>query len=77
MSQDASSLKARPSAPIRSFTPGAPDSSNDFLSDQIKKQQASNFHSSSLNKSVTMVVRISNGVQNLTCAHPCSAGQFC
>lgn len=59
-------INSRPSAPVRSYTPGPPDGSNDFLKEQISKQQRSNFHSSSLNKSVTMVA---NSV-NRTALHP-------
>lgn len=60
-------INSRPSAPIRSYTPGPPDSSNNFLSEQISKQQRSNFHSSSLkSSSVTMVA---NSV-NKTALHP-------
>lgn len=59
-------INSRPAAPVRSFTPGLPDSSNDFLREQVQKQQRSNFHSTSLNKSVTMVA---NSV-NKTALHP-------
>lgn len=61
-----SDINFRPAPPIRSYTPGPPDTSNDFLKEQISKQQKSNFHSTSLNKAVTMVA---NSV-NRTALHP-------
>lgn len=59
-------INSRPAAPVRSYTPGPPDASNDFLKEQINKQQRSNFHSTSLNKSISMVA---NPV-NRTALHP-------
>jgi len=59
-------LNTRPAPPIRAFTPGLPDTSNDFLNEQVSKQQKSNFHSTSLNKAVNMVA---NSV-NKTALHP-------
>ena len=59
-------INSRPSAPVRSYTPGPPDGSNDFLKEQVNKQQRSNFHSTSLNASVSMVA---NSV-NKTALHP-------
>ena len=66
MSQDKTALTSRPAPPVRSYTPGLPDKSNDFLNEQISKQQKSNFHSTSLNKSVTMVAQS----VNKTALHP-------
>ena len=59
----------RPPPPLRTFTPGPPTSANDFLREQISKQQKSNFHSSSLNHAVTQVGMVSQSV-NKTALHP-------
>ena len=59
---------ARPAQPVRQFTPGPPNSSGvDYVKENISKQQRSNFHSSSLNRShITMVAeRV-----NKTALHP-------
>lgn len=67
MSPPASGINTRPAPPMRAYTPPPPDpdSSSTFLTDQIAKQQRSNFHSSSL-QYVTMV---SQSV-NKTALHP-------
>ena len=59
----------RPAPPLRTFTPGPPDNTNDFLREQVQKQQRSNFHSSSLNRAVTTVGMVSQNV-NKTALHP-------
>jgi hypothetical protein len=61
-------IKARPAPPVRAYTPPLPDpdSSSVFLTDQIAKQQRSNFHSTSLRTVATMV---SQSV-NKTALHP-------
>ncbi|KAK0249230.1 Protein kinase C-like 1 [Friedmanniomyces endolithicus] len=56
---------ARPAPPVRTYTPGPPDRSSDFLQEQISKQQKNNFHSTSLNK-ITMVAKS----VNKTALHP-------
>ena len=60
-------ISRRPAAPVRQFTPGLPDASNDFVKENIQKQQRSNFHSSSLNRSISTMVaeRV-----NKTALHP-------
>ena len=65
MSESKGDLKTRPAPPVRSFTPGPPDSTNNFLNEQISKQQKNNFHSSSLNK----IAMVANSV-NKTALHP-------
>lgn len=55
----------RPSPPLRSYTPGPPDSSNNFLNEQISKQQRNNFHSTSL----TTIKMVADSV-NKTALHP-------
>lgn len=57
--------QGRPPPPLRSYTPGPPDSSN-YLSEQIAKQQRNNFHSTSLGTSIKMVA----GSVNKTALHP-------
>merc|ERR1712000_634271 len=49
------------------FTPGPPDGSNNFLSEQISKQQKNNFHSTSLTSGPVKMV--ANSV-NKTALHP-------
>jgi len=68
MSLPKSGINTRPAAPMRAYTPPPPDpdSSSTFLTDQIAKQQRSNFHSTSLHHVVTMV---SQSV-NKTALHP-------
>lgn len=61
-----SSINSRPPQIVRLYTPGPPDTSNNFLNEQISKQQRSNFHSTSLRSQVTMVA---NNV-NKTALHP-------
>lgn len=61
-----SNINSRPSAPIRSYTPGPPDTTNNFLTEQISKQQRSNFHSTSLNHAVAMAAT----TVNKTALHP-------
>lgn len=51
---------------LRSFTPGPPDQSNDFLNEQIAKQQRGNFHSTSLKTTAKMVAES----VNKTALHP-------
>ena len=61
-------INTRPAPPVRAYTPPPPDpdSSSVFLTDQIAKQQRSNFHSTSLRTVATMV---SQSV-NKTALHP-------
>jgi hypothetical protein len=61
-------INTRPAPPMRAYTPPLPDpdSSSVFLTDQIAKQQRSNFHSTSLRTVATMV---SQSV-NKTALHP-------
>lgn len=68
MSAQSSSINTRPAPPMRAYTPPLPDpdSSSTFLTDQIAKQQRSNFHSTSLRNVTTMV---SQSV-NKTALHP-------
>lgn len=68
MSLPARGINTRPAPPVRAYTPPLPDpdSSSTFLSDQIAKQQRSNFHSTSLRTVATMV---SQSV-NKTALHP-------
>lgn len=68
MSLPKSGINTRPAAPMRAYTPPPPDpdSSSTFLTDQIAKQQRSNFHSTSLHHVATMV---SQSV-NKTALHP-------
>jgi hypothetical protein len=68
MSLPKSGINTRPAAPMRAYTPPPPDpdSSSTFLTDQIAKQQRSNFHSTSLHNVATMV---SQSV-NKTALHP-------
>jgi len=68
MSLPKSGINTRPAAPMRAYTPPPPDpdSSSVFLTDQIAKQQRSNFHSTSLHNVATMV---SQSV-NKTALHP-------
>jgi len=58
-------FNSRPAPPLRSYTPGPPDSSN-FLQEQIAKQQRNNFHSTSLSTSIKMVAQS----VNKTALHP-------
>ena len=61
----------RPPPPLRTITPGLPNSQNDFLREQVKKQQSSNFHSSSLNKAVTTAAMVAQPQNvNRTALHP-------
>ncbi|KAI7060885.1 Phosphoenolpyruvate carboxykinase, partial [Hortaea werneckii] len=62
-----SNINSRPAPPVRSFTPGPPDGSNNFLSEQISKQQKNNFHSTSLTSGPIKMV--GNSV-NKTALHP-------
>ncbi|KAM0723830.1 hypothetical protein Q7P37_000820 [Cladosporium fusiforme] len=68
MSPPASGINTRAAPPVRPYTPPPPDpdSSSSFLTDQIAKQQRSNFHSTSLQYVSTMV---SQSV-NKTALHP-------
>lgn len=68
MSLPSRGINTRPAPPVRAYTPPLPDpdSSSTFLSDQIAKQQRSNFHSTSLRTVATMV---SQSV-NKTALHP-------
>jgi hypothetical protein len=68
MSLPSSGINTRPAPPMRAYTPPLPDpdSSSIFLTDQIAKQQRSNFHSTSLRTVATMV---SQSV-NKTALHP-------
>ena len=66
MSEGKPDLNTRPAPPIRTFTPGPPDTENDYLQQQVSKQQKNNFHSTSLNKSITMVA----ASVNKTALHP-------
>jgi hypothetical protein len=68
MSLPSSGINTRPAPPMRAYTPPLPDpdSSSTFLTDQIAKQQRSNFHSTSLRTVATMV---SQSV-NKTALHP-------
>jgi hypothetical protein len=68
MSLPSDSINTRPAPPLRAYTPPVPDpdSSSVFLTDQIAKQQRSNFHSTSLRTVATMV---SQSV-NKTALHP-------
>lgn len=63
-----SNIAARPAPPVRAYTPGPPDPVlNDFLSEQVSKQQKNNFHSSSLTSgSITMAAN----TVNKTALHP-------
>lgn len=61
-----SGINSRPAPPVRSYSPGPPNTSNNFLKEQISKQQRSNFHSTSLNKVVTMAAHS----VNKTALHP-------
>lgn len=62
-----SNINSRPAPPVRAYTPGPPDTSNNFLTEQISKQQKNNFHSSSLTAGVVNMV--ANSV-NKTALHP-------
>lgn len=68
MSLPSRGINTRPAPPVRAYTPPPPDpdSSSVFLTDQIAKQQRSNFHSTSLRTVTTMV---SQSV-NKTALHP-------
>ena len=68
--EDKPNLSTRPPPPLRAFTPGPPNSSNDFLREQIQKQQTSNFHSSSLNQAISTVGMVSQQNVNRTALHP-------
>lgn len=62
-----SNINSRPAPPFRTFTPGPPDNTNDFIKEQINKQQKNNFHSTSLNKSLLPMAAPS---VNKTALHP-------
>jgi hypothetical protein len=68
MSLPSRGINTRPVPPMRAYTPPPPDPdpSSVFLTDQIAKQQRSNFHSTSLRTVATMV---SQSV-NKTALHP-------
>lgn len=60
------SLQTRPAPPVRAYTPGPPNGSDNFLKEQIAKQQKGNFHSTSLKTTVKMVAQS----VNKTALHP-------
>lgn len=67
MSPPASGINTRPAPPVRAYTPPPPDpDSSTFLTDQVAKQQRSNFHSTSLRTVSTMVAQ----TVNRTALHP-------
>ncbi|KAK5736653.1 Protein kinase C-like 1 [Elasticomyces elasticus] len=65
MSEGQDTPNSRPSPPVRTYTPGPPDSASSFIKDQIAKQAKNNFHSSSLNKLAMVTQSV-----NKTALHP-------
>ncbi|KAK4955473.1 hypothetical protein LTR28_006037, partial [Elasticomyces elasticus] len=57
-------LEARPAPPVRAFS-AAPPLEQDFVRQQIAKQQKNNFHSTALKRTLTMPQNV-----NKTALHP-------
>ena len=68
-SEEKSGINPRPAPPLRPYTLGPADSTNNLLKEQFSKQQKNNFHSSSLKEAITTFRMVSQNV-NKTALHP-------